>query len=95
MHSLRTYRQFLKDACLAPVEKIRTNRLLAEVAKVYKNGNTDIALVMTNAEKKKAPCFALRDGKTFTAGNSYPYSHDTKIIAETKTKAKAKAKAKP
>ena len=53
--------QFLKDACLALVEKIRTDRQLAEVAKVNKNGGTDIALVMADAEKKKAPCFAIRD----------------------------------
>ena len=43
--------QFLKDACLALVEQIRTDRQLAEVAKVYKNGGTDVALVMTEAEK--------------------------------------------
>ena len=51
--------QFLKDACLALVEEIRADRQLAEVAKVYKNGGTDVALVM-EAEKKKAPCFAIR-----------------------------------
>ena len=59
-----------KDACLVLVEEIRTDRQLAEVAKVYKNGGTDIALVMTDAEKKKAPCFAIRDGKTCTDGSS-------------------------
>ena len=41
--------QFLKDACLALVEEIRTDRQLAQVAKVYKNGGTDIAIVITNA----------------------------------------------
>ena len=80
---------------MALVEEIRTDRQLTEVAKVSKNGGTDIALVMTDAEKKKAPCFAIRDGKTCTAGSSCPYSHDTKIIAEAKAKVKAKAKAKP
>ena len=87
--------QFLKDACLALVEEIRTDRQFAEVAKVYKNGGTDIALVMKDAEKKKAPCFAIRDGKTCAARSSCPYNHDTKIVAEAKPKAKAKAKAKP
>ena len=84
--------QFLKNACLALMEEIRTDRQLAEIAKVCKNGGTDIALVMTDTEKKKAPCFAIRDGKTCAAGSSCPYSHDTKIIAEAKAKAKAKAK---
>ena len=47
--------QFLKDACLALVEDIHTDRQLAQFAKVYKIGGTVIALVMTSAEKKKAP----------------------------------------
>ena len=47
--------QFLKDACLALVEEIRTDRQLAEIAKVYQNGGTDIALVMADAGKKKTP----------------------------------------
>ena len=63
---------FLKDSCLALVEEIRTDRLIAEVAKVYKNGGMDIAPVMTDVEKKKAPCFAIRDGKTRAAGSSCP-----------------------
>ena len=46
--------QFLK--CLALVGDIRTERQLAKVAKVYNNGDTDIALVMTDADKKNAPC---------------------------------------
>ena len=87
--------QFLKDACTGLIEEIRTDRQLAEVAKVYKNGGTDIALVgMTEAEKKKAPCFALRDGKPCAAGGSCPYSHDARVIAEAKAKAKAKPKGK-
>ena len=87
--------QFLKDACHGLIEEIRTDRQLAEVAKVYKNGGTDVALVgMTEAEKKKAPCFALRDGKPCAAGGSCPYSHDARVIAEAKAKAKAKAKGK-
>ena len=87
--------QFLKDACTGLIEEIRTERQLAEVAKVYKNGGTDVALVgMTEAEKKKAPCFALRDGKPCAAGGSCPYSHDATVIAEAKAKAKAKAKGK-
>ena len=72
--------------------RIRTDRQLAEVAKVYKKGGTDIALVMKDAEKKNAPCFAIRDGKTYAARSSCLYSHDTKIIAEAKAKTKAKAK---
>ena len=55
--------QFLKDACLALVEVIRTDRQLAEVAKVYKNGGTGVALVVTQVEKKRVPCFVIRDGK--------------------------------
>ena len=55
--------QFLKDTCLALVEEIRTDRRLVEIAKVYKKEGIDVALVMTEAEKKKAPCFATRDGK--------------------------------
>ncbi len=87
--------QFLKDACHGLIEEIRTERQLAEVAKIYKNGGADVALVgMTEAEKKKAPCFAIRDGKPCAAGGSCPYSHDAKIIAEAKAKAKAKAKGK-
>ena len=43
--------QFLMDACLALVEEIRTDRQLAEVAKVYKNGGTDVALVMGREEE--------------------------------------------
>ena len=50
---------------------------------------------MTDAEKKKAPYFAIRDGKTCTAGSSCPYSHDAKTNAWTKAKAKAKTNAKP
>ena len=50
---------------------------------------------MTDAEEKKDPCFAIRDGKTCTAGSSCLNSHDAKIFAEAKRKAKAKAKAKP
>ena len=56
--------QFLRDACLALVEEIRMDRQLAEVANVYKNGSTVIALVKIDAEEKKAPCFAIRDCKT-------------------------------
>ena len=85
---------FLKDACVGLIEEIRTERQLAEVAKVYKNGGTDVALVMTEEQKKKAPCFKLRDGQKCPLGNTCPYSHDGKIIAEARAKAQARAKAK-
>ena len=49
---------------------------------------------MTDAEKKKAPCFLVRDGKSCTAGAKCAYSHDPKVIAEAKAKAKARAKGK-
>ena len=86
---------FLKNKCMALVEEIRTDRLLAKVAKVYLNRGTDISLVMTDAEKKKFLCFAICDGKTCTAGSSCPYCHDSKIIAEVEAKAKTEANAKP
>lgn len=95
-HPEKTY-AFLKEACHSLVEELRTERQLAEVAKVYKTGGAEHALVMTDAEKKKAPCFALRDGKTCPAGARCAYSHDPKVIAEAKAKKqeKDKSKAKP
>ena len=62
--------QFLKVSSLALVEEIRTDRQLAEVAEVYRNGVKMVALVMTEAEKKKAPSFAIRDGRPRAAGSS-------------------------
>ena len=59
---------FLRDACLVFLEKIRTDRQIAEVAQIYKNENTDVALVVTDAEKKKAHCFATCESKTCAAG---------------------------
>ena len=86
--------EFIKGACHSVVERIRSDKQLAEVAKVFKSGGADHALVMTDAEKKKAPCFLVRDGKSCTAGAKCAYSHDPKVIAEAKAKAKAKAKGK-
>ena len=54
--------------------------------------------MMTDAEKKKVPCFAIRDGKTCAAGSSSLYSDEPKIIASRgarRNKAKAKSKAEP
>ena len=75
--------QFFKDACTGLMEEMRPERQLAEVAKVYKKGGTDVALVaMIEAEKNKAPCIAFRDGKPCAAGGLCPYSHNAKIIVE-------------
>ena len=41
------------------VEEIRTDCQLADVAKVYKNGGTIIALVMTDAEKNNVLYLAI------------------------------------
>ena len=88
--------RFLGDTCVTIVEEIRTDRQLAElaeVAKVNKNGGTDIALMMTDAEKKNASASPSATASRVLLG-ARPYSHDTQIIAEAQTKAKAKAKAK-
>jgi hypothetical protein len=86
---------FLKDACNGLIEEMRTERQLAEVAKVYKNGGTDMAMIgMTDEQKKRAPCFSLRDGKTCTAGSSCPYSHDPKVIAQARTDKEKSGKGK-
>jgi hypothetical protein len=70
----------LRRACEQVLEESKQERNRRQLDSLYEAGNVSSALAATPEEKKKMPCFLLRDGKSCPHGSSCQYSHSPAVI---------------
>ena len=93
----KTY-ETLREECDFLIEEIRQEKQSKQIDQLYENGSAATALAASTAlpatpeEKKKLPCFYVRDGKPCPNGASCAYSHQKDVIDKAK-KAKEAAQA--
>ena len=88
----------LREECDFLIEEARQEKQSKQIDQIYENGSAANALAAATAlpatpeEKKKLPCFYLRDGKPCPNGAGCAYSHQKDVIDKAK-KAKEAAPA--
>ncbi len=88
----------LREECDFLIEEARQEKQSKQIDQIYENGSAANALAASTAlpatpeEKKKLPCFYLRDGKPCPNGAGCAYSHQKDVIDKAK-KAKEAAPA--
>ena len=93
----KTY-EALREECDFLIEEARQEKQSKQIDQLYENGSAANALAASTAlpatpeEKKKLPCFYVRDGKACPNGASCAYSHQKDVIDKAK-KAKEAAQA--
>ena len=93
----KTY-EALREECDFQIEEARQEKQSKQIDQLYENGSAANALAASTAlpatpeEKKKLPCFYVRDGKACPNGASCAYSHQKDVIDKAK-KAKEAAQA--
>ena len=87
----------LREECDFLIEEARQEKQSKQIDQIYENGSAANALAASTAlpatpeEKKKLPCFYLRDGKQCPNGAGCAYSHQKDVIDKAKKAKEASA----
>ena len=87
----------LREECDFLIEEARQEKQSKQIDQIYENGSAANALAASTAlpatpeEKKKLPCFYLRDGKQCPNGAGCAYSHQKDVIDKAKKVKEASA----